>query len=74
MVDFLATGGDKYTVFREGTNVVPGPFDVDALVAYMGSLPEPVEMKPEGRIAKVAWRPGGDAGSPDPLSALSVSA
>ncbi|MDV2482212.1 bifunctional metallophosphatase/5'-nucleotidase [Methanoculleus sp. Wushi-C6] len=54
MVDFLATGGDKYTTFREGTNIVNGPFDVDALVAYMESLPEPAEMKPEGRIARVA--------------------
>jgi len=52
MVDFLATGGDKYTVFREGTDIVNGPYDVDALVAYMESLPEPVDAKPEGRIAK----------------------
>ncbi|BBL68128.1 bifunctional metallophosphatase/5'-nucleotidase [Methanoculleus chikugoensis] len=52
MVDFLATGGDKYAVFREGTNIVNGPYDVDALVAYMESLPEPVDAKPEGRIAK----------------------
>jgi len=54
MVDFLATGGDKYTVFREGTNVVPGPSDVDALVAYMESLPGPVDVKAETRITKVA--------------------
>lgn len=54
MVDFLAAGGDRYTVFKEGTNVVPGPFDVDALVAYMEALPEPVNAKPDGRITKVA--------------------
>ena len=54
MVDFLAAGGDKYTVFREGTGIVNGPYDVDALVAYMESLPKPVEMEPAGRIAKVA--------------------
>ena len=54
MVDYLATGGDGYTVFTEGTDVVSGPFDVDALVAYMGSLPEPVDLKAEARIVKVA--------------------
>lgn len=54
MVDFLATGGDRYTVFENGTDIVNGPFDIDALVAYMESLSEPVEMEPEGRIAKVA--------------------
>ncbi|KDE54783.1 bifunctional UDP-sugar hydrolase/5'-nucleotidase [Methanoculleus sp. MH98A] len=54
MVDFLATGGDRYTVFGEGRDIVNGPFDVDALVAYMESLPEPVEMTPEGRIVRVA--------------------
>ncbi len=54
MVDFLATGGDGYTVFTKGTNVVNGPFDVDALVAYMKSLPEPVDVKPEGRNTMVA--------------------
>lgn len=54
MVDFLATGGDRYTVFTEGTNVVNGPSDVDALVAYMESLPKPVDAKADTRITKVA--------------------
>ncbi len=54
MVDFLATGGDRYTVFTEGTNVVNGPSDVDALVAYMESLPKLVDAKAETRITKVA--------------------
>ncbi len=54
MVDFLATGGDGYTVFTKGTNVVNGPFDVDALVTYMESLPEPVDVKAEGRITMIA--------------------
>ena len=54
MVDFLATGGDRYTVFREGADIVNGPVDVDALVAYMESLPDPADVKPDGRIAKVA--------------------
>ncbi|MCM2466621.1 bifunctional metallophosphatase/5'-nucleotidase [Methanoculleus oceani] len=54
MVDFLATGGDGYTAFTKGTNAVNGPFDVDALVAYMGSLPEPVDAKTETRITMIA--------------------
>lgn len=54
MVDFLATGGDGYTIFTEGKNVVYGLLDRDALVAYMESLPGPVDVKVEGRITKVA--------------------
>ncbi len=54
MVDFLATGGDGYTGFAKGTNAVGGPFDVDALVAYMASLPEPVDAKTETRITMIA--------------------
>ncbi|WP_292521302.1 bifunctional metallophosphatase/5'-nucleotidase [Methanoculleus sp.] len=50
MVDFLATGGDGYTVFTKGTNIVNGPLDVDALVAYMEAFSEPVDVKAEGRI------------------------
>ena len=53
MVDFLAGGGDGYTVFTNGTDLVYGPFDVDALVSYMGALPAPVEAPEQTRIAKV---------------------
>ncbi|NLM29367.1 MAG: bifunctional metallophosphatase/5'-nucleotidase [Methanomicrobiales archaeon] len=41
MVDFLATGGDGYTVFMEGRDLVYGPLDVDALVTHMTSLTWP---------------------------------
>ena len=33
--NFLATGGDGFTVFKEGTNVVTGPTDLDAMVEYI---------------------------------------
>lgn len=33
--NFLATGGDGFTIFKEGTNVVTGPIDLDALVEYI---------------------------------------
>jgi len=54
MVDYLAGGGDGYTVFENGTEIVYGPFDVDALVSYMGALPAPVEPPERTRIATVA--------------------
>lgn len=53
MVDFLAGGGDRYTVFTNGTDLVYGPTDVEALVAYMGALPTAVEAPEQTRIAKV---------------------
>ena len=33
--NFLATGGDGFTVFKEGTNLVTGPTDLDAMVEYI---------------------------------------
>ncbi|NVO67171.1 bifunctional metallophosphatase/5'-nucleotidase [Methanofollis tationis] len=54
MVDFLAGGGDSYTVFTNGTDIVYGPVDVDALVSYMRTLPAPVEVRELTRIAKTA--------------------
>jgi 5'-nucleotidase len=53
MADFLAGGGDGYTTFREGTNITNGPMDVDALVAYTASLPQPVNVTTDGRIRKI---------------------
>lgn len=50
MVDYLAGGGDGYTVFQEGKNVTVGPVDVDALVAYVLSLPQPVNATIDGRV------------------------
>ena len=32
---FMATGGDNFTVLRDGTNRVVGPVDLDALVDYV---------------------------------------
>ena len=54
MVDFLATGGDGYTVFTKGADLVYGPPDVDALVAHMASLPTPVGISGEARIMRAA--------------------
>ena len=35
MNSFLATGGDNFTVFNQGTNTLGGDQDVDALEAYI---------------------------------------
>ena len=37
--NFVATGGDGFTVFTEATNVTNGVIDLDALVAYMAKGP-----------------------------------
>ena len=43
--NFVATGGDGFTVFKEGINLVTGPTDLDALVEYIenyeGSISAP---------------------------------
>jgi 5'-nucleotidase len=36
---FLATGGDGFTGFTAGTDVVGGPVDLDALLAYLSANP-----------------------------------
>jgi 5'-nucleotidase len=38
---FLATGGDGFTVFKQGTGVTSDGSDIDALEHYVESLPQP---------------------------------
>jgi 5'-nucleotidase len=37
MNSFLATGGDNFTVFNQGTDSLGGDQDVDALEAYIAA-------------------------------------
>lgn len=37
MNNFMATGGDGFAVFKEGTDALGGAQDIDALVAYFGA-------------------------------------
>ncbi|MDP3395318.1 MAG: bifunctional metallophosphatase/5'-nucleotidase [Methanoregula sp.] len=53
VVDFLAGGGDGYTTFKEGQNITCGPVDVDALVTYVQSLPQPLNITTDGRIQRI---------------------
>ena len=50
--NFLADGGDAFTVLREGTNRVVGPNDLEALVKYVEGLPQPFNSTIQGRITK----------------------
>ncbi len=50
--DFLANGGDGYTVFREGTSAIVGVVDIDALVQYFRTH-SPVAPGPQDRITRV---------------------
>ncbi|MFN7249457.1 MAG: bifunctional metallophosphatase/5'-nucleotidase [Anaerobacillus sp.] len=52
---FLAGGGDSFTVFRDGTNRETGPVDLDALVDYIRTLPQPFTYSIEERIQKVQY-------------------
>jgi 5'-nucleotidase len=49
MNSFLSTGGDNFTVFREGTDPLGGPQDVDALEAYV-TAKSPLEPPVADRI------------------------
>ena len=52
MNSFLATGGDGFTVFNEGTGQLGGAVDVDALGDYLLKN-SPVAPGPQDRIVKV---------------------
>jgi len=40
--NFMATGGDNYTEFKQGTGLLGGAVDIDALEAYFQSYGGPV--------------------------------
>jgi 5'-nucleotidase len=49
---FLATGGDNFTGFTAGTDLVTGPVDLDALIDYFAAH-SPVAPPPSDRISLV---------------------
>jgi 5'-nucleotidase len=49
--NFLATGGDNFTVFTKGTNQLGGDIDIDALVAYFQAK-SPIAPGPMNRIVR----------------------
>ena len=51
MNNFLASGGDGFTVFNQGTDALGGAQDIDALVEHFDSfLPDAVPNPPVNRI------------------------
>jgi len=50
--NFLAGGGDGFSVFTEATDVTAGPIDLDALVAYFATN-SPIPPPPLNRIVVV---------------------
>ncbi|MEP7021042.1 MAG: bifunctional metallophosphatase/5'-nucleotidase [Pseudonocardiales bacterium] len=51
MNNFIATGGDSFTVFKEGTNALGGAQDIDAFVSYFAAnAPAGIAVPPLGRI------------------------
>ncbi|MGE0684679.1 MAG: bifunctional UDP-sugar hydrolase/5'-nucleotidase [Candidatus Binatia bacterium] len=51
--NFIAAGGDNFTIFTLGTNLIGGPIDLDALIPYTQSLPQPFSAAIEGRITRL---------------------
>ncbi|TJY40990.1 bifunctional 2',3'-cyclic-nucleotide 2'-phosphodiesterase/3'-nucleotidase [Cohnella pontilimi] len=53
--DFMANGGDGYTVLKIGTNRIGGPVDLDATIDYVKAKfgSNAITAKTEGRITKV---------------------
>ena len=52
MNNFLASGGDGFTVFNEGTNPLGGEIDLDALVTYFMKN-SPVSPGPQDRVTRI---------------------
>ena len=50
---FLAGGGDGFTVLTGGANKVVGLIDLDALVDYIESLPQPFPAPTVNRITRL---------------------
>jgi 5'-nucleotidase len=52
MNNFLASGGDNFTVFNEGTDPLGGEIDLDALVNYF-TANSPVSPGPQNRVTRI---------------------
>jgi 5'-nucleotidase len=51
--NFMASGGDNYTVFKQATDQKDSGFsDLDAFIEYMTSLPQPITYTLKNRITK----------------------
>lgn len=51
--DFLAAGGDRFSVLTQGQTREGGPIDLKALIAHIQELPQPFTASIESRIIRV---------------------
>lgn len=51
--NFMAAGGDNFTVLLGGASPVGGPQDIDALIAWVKSLPQPFGAPAGARITRL---------------------
>jgi 5'-nucleotidase len=51
---FLLNGGSGYPMFGEGLNITDGYDNIDTLVSYVESLPQPVNVTVDGRIRRIS--------------------
>ncbi len=51
--EYLASGGDHFTVLTQGTHPVVGPFVAEALINYVQARPQPINADIEGRISRL---------------------
>jgi 5'-nucleotidase len=58
--DYMADGGDNFTVLLEGAEKVIGPIDIDAFKTYVKQLKQPFTVSNEGRIKKIQHSCGKD--------------
>lgn len=59
VIEFLASGGDDFTIFADGKDPVVGGNDLDVLIQYIQSLPQPFSAAIDGRITCTATGTGG---------------
>ncbi len=51
--EYLAGGGDNFTVLSQGVHPVVGPFVADALIQYVQAQPQPIYADIEGRVGRL---------------------
>lgn len=51
--DFLAGGGDGFSVMKKGKIIETGGTDLEALIQYIKTLPQPISVAIDGRIKQV---------------------
>jgi 5'-nucleotidase len=51
---FLLSGSSGYTTFGDGLNITEGYDNIDALVSYVESLPQPVNVTVDGRVKRIS--------------------